>query len=251
MTAAVDKSNERVQKMFGEIAPRYDLLNHLLSMNTDRYWRWRTVRLAPPAGDAPILDVCTGTGDLAFAYYKRTRGEVEIVGSDFCPEMLAIGDQKKQKFGCNGQVTFVEADSQNLPFEDDRFQLVTVAFGLRNVADTDQGLREMTRVCKPGGRVAVLEFSMPGWQPFKAIYGFYFLKVLPKVGQWMMRNKQEAYSYLPESVGQFPSGEALAKRMRAAGLAEVRFHPMTLGIATLYIGTKPGSAESSADEARS
>ncbi|MDA1052226.1 MAG: bifunctional demethylmenaquinone methyltransferase/2-methoxy-6-polyprenyl-1,4-benzoquinol methylase UbiE [Planctomycetota bacterium] len=251
MPAAVDKSNERVQKMFGEIAPRYDLLNHLLSMNADKYWRWRTVRLAPPAGDAPILDVCTGTGDLAFAYYKRTRGEVEIVGSDFCREMLAISDRKKEKLGCNGRVTFVEADSQNLPFENDRFQLVTVAFGLRNVADTDQGLCEMTRVCQPGGRVAVLEFSMPGWQPFKAIYGFYFLKVLPKVGQWMMRNKQDAYSYLPESVGQFPSGEALAERLRAAGLTEVRFHPMTLGIATLYVGTKPQKAELSSAEAGS
>jgi demethylmenaquinone methyltransferase/2-methoxy-6-polyprenyl-1,4-benzoquinol methylase len=251
MTATVDKSNERVQKMFGEIAPKYDLLNHLLSMNTDKYWRWRTVCLAPPQGDAPILDVCTGTGDLAFAYYKRTRGEVEIVGSDFCPEMLAIGDRKKEKFGCNGQVTFVEADSQNLPFEDDRFQLVTVAFGLRNIADTDRGLREMTRVCQPGGRVAVLEFSMPGWQPFKAIYGFYFLKVLPKVGQWMMRNRQEAYSYLPESVGQFPSGEALIERMRDAGLVELRFHPLTLGIATLYVGMKPSNDEASADEAGS
>jgi len=251
MTSAVDKSNERVQKMFGEIAPRYDLLNHLLSMNTDKYWRWRTVRLAPPQGNAPILDVCTGTGDLAFAYYKRTRGDVDIVGSDFCPEMLAIGEQKKRKFGCNGKVSFVEADSQHLPFANDRFQLVTVAFGLRNVADTDRGLREMTRVCQPGGRVAVLEFSMPDWQPFKAIYGFYFLKVLPKIGQWVTRNKQEAYSYLPESVGQFPSGEALAERMREAGLAEVRFHPMTLGIATLYIGTKPAHAEFSADEARS
>ncbi|MBC8353773.1 MAG: bifunctional demethylmenaquinone methyltransferase/2-methoxy-6-polyprenyl-1,4-benzoquinol methylase UbiE [Planctomycetes bacterium] len=251
MTATVDKSNERVQKMFGEIAPRYDLLNHLLSMNTDKYWRRQTVRLAPPEGDAPILDVCTGTGDLAFAYYKRTRGEVEIVGSDFCPEMLAIGDQKKEKLGCDGQITFVEADSQNLPFDDDRFQLVTVAFGLRNVADTDRGLREMTRVCMPGGRVAVLEFSMPGWQPFKAIYGFYFLKVLPKIGQWMMRNKQEAYSYLPKSVGQFPCGEALSERMRGAGLSEVRFHPMTLGIATLYVGTKPERQDASTDEADS
>jgi demethylmenaquinone methyltransferase / 2-methoxy-6-polyprenyl-1,4-benzoquinol methylase len=248
MTVAVDKSNERVQKMFGEIAPRYDLLNHLLSMNTDKYWRWRTVRLAAPEGDSPILDVCTGTGDLALAYYKQTGGDVEIIGSDFCPEMLEIGDRKKEKLGYNENISFVEADSQNLPFDSDRFQLVTVAFGLRNVADTAQGLREMTRVCMPGGRVAILEFSMPGWQPFKAIYGFYFLKVLPKVGQWLMRNKQEAYSYLPESVGQFPSGEALAERMREAGLTDVRFHPMTLGVATLYLGRKSADAKPSADE---
>ncbi|MBP89891.1 MAG: bifunctional demethylmenaquinone methyltransferase/2-methoxy-6-polyprenyl-1,4-benzoquinol methylase UbiE [Planctomycetaceae bacterium] len=238
MTTTVDKSNERVQKMFGEIAPRYDLLNHLLSMNVDRYWRWRTVKLAASQGSAPILDVCTGTGDLAFAYYKRTKGEVPIVGSDFCPAMLDVGEAKKKKFGCNGKITFVEADAQQLPFDDDHFQLVTVAFGLRNVADTDQGIREMTRVCQPGGRVAILEFSMPRWQPFKTIYGFYFRNVLPRIGQWLARNREQAYTYLPESVGQFPSGEELAERMRDAGLTEVRFYALTLGIATLYIGTK-------------
>ena len=238
MTTAVDKSNERVQKMFGEIAPRYDLLNHLLSMNVDRYWRWRTVKLAPPRGNDPILDICTGTGDLAFAYYKRTKGEVSIVASDFTREMLDIGEAKKEKFGCNGKITFVEADAQQLPFEENHFQLVTVAFGLRNVADTDQGIREMTRVCLPGGRIAILEFSMPRWQPFKAIYGFYFRNVLPKIGQWLARNREDAYAYLPESVGQFPSGEELATRMRDAGLHDVRFYPMTLGIATLYVGTK-------------
>jgi len=238
MTATVDKSGERVRKMFGEIAPRYDLLNHLLSLNVDRYWRWRTTQLAPPQGEAPILDVCTGTGDLALAYYKRTRGRVPIVASDFCPEMLEIGERKKARLGGNGQLTFVEADSQHLPFDSDRFQLVTVAFGLRNVADTDQGLREMTRVCQPGGRVAVLEFSMPRWQPFRAIYGFYFRNVLPRIGQWLARNREEAYSYLPQSVGQFPSGEVLAQRMRDAGLSPVRFHPLTCGIATLYVGVK-------------
>ena len=238
MTTTVDKSNQRVQKMFGEIAPRYDLLNHVLSMNVDRYWRWRTVRLAPPEGEAPILDICTGTGDLAFAYYTRTKGEVPIVGSDFCPEMLEIGEAKRKKFGYNGQVSFVEADAQDLPFEDDHFQLVTVAFGLRNVADTDAGLGEMARVCQIGGRVAVLEFSMPRWQPFKAIYGFYFRRILPRIGQWLARNREQAYCYLPESVGQFPSGEALAERMRAAGLQDIRIHPLTFGIATLYVGTK-------------
>lgn len=243
MATTVDKSNQRVQKMFGEIAPRYDLLNHLLSMNVDRYWRWRTVKLAPPQGEAPILDVCTGTGDLAFAYYKRTQGKVPIVASDFCREMLDVGEEKKKKFGCGEQVTFVEADSQHLPFDDDHFQLVTVAFGLRNVADTDQGLREMTRVCLPGGRVAILEFSMPRWQPFKAIYGFYFRNVLPRVGQLLARNRQGAYAYLPESVGQFPSGEELAQRMRNAGLTELRFHPLTFGIATLYVGEKGAQPE--------
>ncbi len=234
----VDKSGSRVRQMFGQIAPKYDRMNHLLSMNVDRYWRWRTVRLLRPVPDEPILDICTGTGDLAFAFHKQTRGRAPVIGADFCHEMLEIGEQKKTRAGINGEVTFVEADAQALPFDDERFQIVSVAFGLRNVADTDRGLREMARVCRPGGKVAVLEFSMPRWQPMKAIYGWYFRHVLPRVGQMMARNEQDAYSYLPESVGEFPSGDALAQRMRDAGLAEITYRPLTLGIATLYIGVK-------------
>lgn len=237
-TAAVDKSGQRVRQMFGEIAPNYDRMNHLLSMNVDRYWRWRTVRALRPTGSEPILDICTGTGDLALAFYRYTRGQTPIFATDFCPEMLAIGEQKKKRRGIGEVLTFQEADAQNLPFEDNRFQIVSVAFGLRNVADTDRGLAEMTRVCKPGGKVAVLEFSQPTWQPFKGIYGWYFRHVLPRIGQLLARNKSQAYSYLPESVGQFPCGEALAETMRAAGLSSVRFHSLTLGIATLYVGVK-------------
>jgi demethylmenaquinone methyltransferase/2-methoxy-6-polyprenyl-1,4-benzoquinol methylase len=224
--------------MFAEIAGRYDLMNHLLSMNIDRYWRWRTVKLVPPTGQTPILDVCTGTGDLALAYYKAGQGKIPIVATDFCPEMLAVGETKKRRIGINGQVTFMEADTQRLPFEDDRFQIVSVAFGLRNVSDTDLGLREMARVCQPGGKVAILEFSMPRWQPMKGIYQLYFRSILPRVGQMLSKNEQDAYEYLPESVGEFPHGEALAQRMSEAGLKEVTFRPFTFGIATLYVGTK-------------
>ncbi|MCE9546343.1 MAG: bifunctional demethylmenaquinone methyltransferase/2-methoxy-6-polyprenyl-1,4-benzoquinol methylase UbiE [Planctomycetia bacterium] len=234
----VDKSETRVRRMFGQIAGRYDLLNHLLSMNVDRYWRWRTVRTVPPRGDGPILDICTGTGDLALAYDRAARGANKIVGSDFCRPMLAIGRDKGTRAGTNGRLAWVEADSQRLPFPDNHFQIVSVAFGLRNITDTARGLAEMARVCRPGGRVAVLEFSLPRWQPFRAVYGWYFRNVLPRVGQWLARNRDEAYNYLPQTVGEFPQGEALAAMMRAAGLSEVTYRSLTLGIATLYVGEK-------------
>jgi demethylmenaquinone methyltransferase/2-methoxy-6-polyprenyl-1,4-benzoquinol methylase len=224
--------------MFAQIADRYDRMNHLLSMNVDHYWRWRTVRLAAPRGSAPILDLCTGTGDLAIAFSKQTRGRVPIVGADFCAEMLRIGRIKAERAGSGGQITFVEADAHQLPFDADQFQIVAVAFGLRNVSDTNRGLAEMIRVCRRGGVVAVLEFSMPRWQPMKAVYGWYFREALPRIGQWLAKNDEEAYAYLPESVHAFPCGEALAARMRESGLRDVRFFPLTLGIATLYLGTK-------------
>ncbi len=239
MSTTVDKSGARVRQMFGEIAGRYDLMNHLLSLNIDRYWRWRTVRSVPPVKDGKLLDLCTGTGDLALAYHRAAEGRAQIVGADFCHEMLAIGRQKGERQPETQSLSFVEADAQHLPFDGDQFQVVSVAFGLRNVADTDAGLREMVRVCAPGGQVAVLEFSSPRWQPFKAIYGWYFRNVLPKIGQLLARNKQSAYEYLPASVGEFPQGEALADRMRAAGLTEVWFRGLTLGVATLYVGSKP------------
>jgi len=243
----VDKSKTRVQEMFGQIAPRYDLLNHLLSLNVDRYWRRRTVRLAPPEGSAPILDVCTGTGDLAIAYAKAVRGDVPVVAADFCPEMLEMGREKSERLGKGEQIEFIEADTTDLPFPDDRFQIVSVAFGLRNVSDTDRGLEEMTRVCRPGGKVVILEFSTPTRQPMRSLYGWYFRHVLPKIGQWVAPNRFDAYSYLPASVGEFPSGDALAARMRNAGLTGVRYHPLTLGIATLYVGAKPAGVRGTSD----
>ena len=232
----VDKSHDRVRKMFGEIAPNYDRMNHLLSMNVDRYWRWKAVRKLAPNKTDPILDVCTGTGDLAFAFQKYTDGEVAVIGSDFCFEMLEVGRFKSEKSG--RPVTFVEADAQNLPFESDQFQVVSAAFGLRNVANTDLGLQEMTRVCKPGGQVAILEFSIPRYQPIKGMYGWYFKNVLPRIGQRLARNNSSAYNYLPDSVGEFPCYEKLTERMLAAGLSSARFFPLTFGIATLYVGAK-------------
>ncbi len=235
----LDKSSARVRQVFGEIAGRYDLLNHLLSLGIDLSWRRRTVRLVPPEPEGgPILDVCTGTGDLALAYWKSGGPTARVVGTDFCHPMLVLANQKGRRAGAQKQISWLEADTQQLPFGDDLFQIVCVAFGLRNVSDMDCGLREMARVCRPGGRVAVLEFSMPTLWPLGPLYGWYFRRVLPRIGQALARNRQSAYNYLPASVSQFPQGEELAVRMRAAGLAEVEYHRFTLGIATLYVGRK-------------
>lgn len=235
---SVDKSAARVRRMFGQIARRYDLLNHLLSLGIDRRWRRRTTQLAPADGDGPVLDVCTGTGDLALAYWRSRGGCVQVVGADFCRPMLSIGREKVRRAGAGGQVRLVEADTEQLPFVDDRFQVVSVAFGLRNTSDPDRALSEMTRVCRSGGRVAVLEFSMPRLPLVGGVYRWYFERILPRVGQALANNPESAYNYLPQSVGQFPEGEALVARMRRAGLAEVRLHRFTLGVATLYVGTK-------------
>lgn len=241
--ASVDKSSGRVRQMFGEIARRYDLLNHLLSLGIDRSWRRRTVRLVPPdEGGGPVLDVCSGTADLALAYWRASR-TVRVVGADFCHPMLTIGRKKCDRAGAVQRVQLVEADALQLPFPDDTFQIVCVAFGLRNVNDTDRGLREMARVCRPAGRVAVLEFSTPRLWPLGAVYGWYFRRVLPRIGQLLANSRQAAYNYLPASVGQFPQDEALAERMRAAGLTGVEYRPFTLGVCTLYVGRKDAGGE--------
>lgn len=238
----VDKSADRVRTMFAEIADGYDRMNHLLSFQVDRYWRWRTVRSLPVRGTDPILDVCTGTGDLALAFFRHYQGRIAVIGTDFCPEMLAHGEAKKRRWGLDQTMQFREADTEQLPFPNDQFQLVTVAFGLRNVANTQRGLEEMTRVCRPGGHVAVLEFSLPRLQPFRALYGWYFRNILPRIGQFLMRNRQNAYNYLPQSVTEFPEGKAMLERLEQAGLRQCRETRFTLGVATLYVGQKPSAS---------
>ncbi len=242
----LDKSGQRVREMFRQIAPRYDTMNHLLSLNIDKRWRRQAVDQLRVNSNAPILDICCGTGDLAIAIADRFGSRVQVIGSDFCHAMLEIARDKeaaRTAAGGRGRATipFIEADSMQLPFDDDRFQCVTVAFGLRNIVDTDQGLREMVRVCAPGGQVMVLEFSQPSLPVLKQGYGFYFSHVLPRVGQMLAKNDKSAYEYLPASVGQFPCGERLAERFRAAGLQNVTFTPLTLGVATIYSGIKPDS----------
>jgi demethylmenaquinone methyltransferase/2-methoxy-6-polyprenyl-1,4-benzoquinol methylase len=232
--------------MFGHIAPSYDFLNHLLSLNVDRYWRWRTTRLVPPRGADAILDLCTGTGDLALAYDRAARGRVPIVGADFCHPMLERAVGKTARAGAAERIRYVEADAQHLPFPDNSFQITAVAFGLRNVTDTDRGIAQMVRVTRPGGSVAILEFSQPrGWL-FGPLYRFYFRHVLPRIGQMISRSKDSAYRYLPASVMEFPDGEALAERLRRHGLTDVRWYAFTFGIATLYVGSKPPASETQA-----
>jgi demethylmenaquinone methyltransferase/2-methoxy-6-polyprenyl-1,4-benzoquinol methylase len=244
-SGGVDKSGARVRKMFGEIAGRYDLLNRTLSLGVDVWWRRVTVRTIAPDGEAPILDVCTGTGDLALAY-ARAAGKPRVIGSDFTHEMLVRAKAKSQSLGNSVDTaprpSFLEADAQALPFADNIFQIVSVAFGLRNIADTRRGLREMIRVCRPGGSVAVLEFSQPRSRVFSAVYRLYFQHVLPRIGQLVSGSRLDAYHYLPESVGEFPCGEALCEIMRECGLAHVQCRPLTFGIATLYWGRKPDAS---------
>lgn len=214
--------------MFARIAPTYDFLNHLLSFNIDRRWRARAVRLAAPRG--PVLDVCTGTGDFAAAFRKAGAGPV--AGVDFCAPMLRAAAGKRSIRG----VRLLRGDALALPFPGDSFDVVAVAFGIRNVSDLDRGLAELVRVARPGGRIAVLEFTTPRNRLFRALYLLYFGRVLPFLGNLVSRSR--AYSYLNRSVLAWTSEEDLAGRMRRAGCASVEIHPLTFGVAAVHLGVK-------------
>lgn len=233
---ALDKSSVRVREMFAEIAPRYDLVNRMLSGGIDIWWRYVTVWRAAAPRVGAILDVCTGTGDLALAYRAKCGPDVRVVASDFCRPMLDRGIEKSAKTGV--AIEWVEADAMALPFPTATFDLVTVAFGLRNIADTARGLAEMARVCKPGGRLAILEFSLPQNPVVRNAYLWYFRRVLPFIGNTVARNASDAYTYLNQSVEEFPSGEALATLVRSAGFERVEMVPLSFGIATLSIATR-------------
>lgn len=241
-TSNVDKSGLKVRKMFGSIAHRYDFLNHFLSVNIDKYWRSRTTKLAPPppAGQT-IVDCCTGTGDLAVAYDKKAKGANPIVATDFCRPMLVRSVPKFAKMGASGRIAVVESDAQHLPLPSNMAGLTTVAFGLRNIASTVNGLDELIRITMPGGRVAILEFSRPQGRILGRMYLAFFKRILPKVGQAIAPNASNAYSYLPASVLEFPDGQAMIDLMTSRGLTSCQATPMTFGIASLYIGTKPNA----------
>ncbi|HEU5209727.1 MAG TPA: ubiquinone/menaquinone biosynthesis methyltransferase [Longimicrobiales bacterium] len=224
-----------VRRMFGAIAPRYDLLNHLLSLNRDKRWRRRAVdvllRGAPL--DGTYLDACAGTLDLAQELARRPAFAGRVLAADFTPEMLERGRSKAQ-----GVPMYPAAgDTLALPLRDASMDGATVGFGVRNLADLDAGLRELVRVLRPGGKLVILEFTTPAWQPFRGIYLFYFRHVLPQVGR-MVSSHGTAYSYLPASVLQFPEPPELAGRMRAAGLRDVTWETRTGGIVAIHSGVR-------------
>ena len=222
-----------VQQMFSEIAPRYDLLNRLLSAGVDRSWRVAAVQVALRNNPQRILDLATGTGDIALLLKKVAPG-AEVIGGDFAPPMLELARQKAKKQGL--AIKFVEADALNLPFPDNRFDAVTIAFGFRNFADYPGALKELYRVMAPGGRLCILEFPPPPVGSLGLLYRFYFTKVLPLVGGLISGNAS-AYRYLPESVEHFPPPEVLRTIMVSAGFS-TSYRLFTGGITALHVGDK-------------
>ncbi len=229
-----------VREMFTSIAPRYDLLNHVLSLNVDRMWWRRTARRFRHIlgrGDARVLDLCCGTGDMTFAL-RRQAGKTapEIFGADFSHAMLQRASTKSAELN-GSQPGWIEADALRLPFPSNHFDLVTSAFGFRNLADYDAGLREIARVLKPGGECGILDFGEPKGL-LGVLYRFYFKQVLPRIGT-VISGVSGPYVYLPASVERFPAPDEMLSRMKAAGFTEVGWTPYTFGIAGLYWGKRP------------
>jgi demethylmenaquinone methyltransferase / 2-methoxy-6-polyprenyl-1,4-benzoquinol methylase len=226
---------EQVAEMFDNIAGNYDFLNHFLSMGIDIYWRKRLVKRLKKQAPNHILDVATGTGDLAIAMLKSN--PEKVIGIDISKGMLEVGRKKMKDKGLEDRISLKLADSENLPFEDNTFDAVTVSFGARNFENLEKGLSEMCRVMRPGGKLYILEFSQPTSFPFKQTYQFYFKYILPLVGKVVSKDNA-AYTYLPESVGAFPYGSKLNNIIEKCGYSNAHNHPLTMGIATIYIAEK-------------
>jgi demethylmenaquinone methyltransferase/2-methoxy-6-polyprenyl-1,4-benzoquinol methylase len=232
----LSEKGENIREMFGTIAPRYDLLNRLLSLGIDRRWRRYAVQQITYASDGTVLDVATGTGDVALEIAAQTPTTLKIVGADFCKEMVDLGIVKVANSPYAERISFIVAPCEAIPYPDNSFDAITIAFGIRNVVDRAEGLAEMFRVLKPGGRAVILEFSTPKSALFKRIYYFYFLKILPVIGG--LFSKFSAYQYLPDSVLEFPSQEAFKGIMASVGFRNLRHTDLTGGIATVYVGEK-------------
>jgi len=231
-----DSASRAVREMFTSIAHRYDLLNHVLSFNTDRYWWWRasrTFRHILRRGDARVLDLCCGTGDMTFALRRRAgKASPQIMGGDFSHAMLQRALVKSQ----GTSLRWLEADALNLPLPGEQFDLVTSAFGFRNLADYDAGLREIYRVLRERGEIGILDFGEPKGL-LGRLYRFYFRHVLPKIGT-LISGVRGPYAYLPASVARFPEPQEMLERMKRAGFTEVSWTPYSFGIAGLYRGRK-------------
>lgn len=235
-TAGELEHAKAVREMFSGIAPRYDLLNHLLSANIDKRWRRLVSRslsgvLSNP--NAIVLDVACGTGDLAVELQQA--GSARVIGTDFCRPMLTIAAEKNEKSGLS--IPYIEADGMNLSFGEGTFDAVTIAFGLRNFSNWESGLIEFHRLLKPGGRLAILEFSSPIVPGFRQLFNFYFTRILPRIGG-AVSGSRGAYEYLPNSVSKFPDQKKLAKMLEDTGFADVSYRNLTGGIAALHLGTK-------------
>ena len=226
-----------IRAMFDAIAPRYDLLNRLLSLGIDRRWRTFAVRQLRIPAAGRVLDVATGTGDVALEIAAQTPASVQIVGVDFTQGMLVHGLEKIASSVHHERIILVNAPCEALPHPAASFDGVTIAFGIRNVVDRVAGLGEMFRVLRPGGRVVILEFSTPRSRPFKALYHFYFRRLLPLIGGLL--SQRSAYQYLPDSVLAFPDRENFLGMLATAGFADLQYYDLTGGIATVYVGTRP------------
>ncbi len=226
----------QIETMFDNIAPWYDFLNHFLSLGIDISWRKKTILALKDLKPRKILDVATGTGDLAIEAEKQLKPE-KIIGIDISNEMLEVGRVKLKKRNLSPTIELFTGDSENISYENNSFDAVTVAFGVRNFENLDKGLAEMLRVLRPGGKAAILEFSMPTLFPFKQLYNFYFKNFLPVIGRITSKDPK-AYSYLYESVQAFPDGERFVGLLKQLGFKTVEAKPFTLGICTLYVATK-------------
>jgi demethylmenaquinone methyltransferase/2-methoxy-6-polyprenyl-1,4-benzoquinol methylase len=236
-SATTSEQARRVREMFATIAARYDLLNHLLSGNIDTRWRRlvaKTLSATLANDEARVLDVACGTGDLSLTLCEA--GWSQIVGVDFCRPMLDIAASKAARSG--SRVPFVEGDALALPFGDCSFEAATIAFGLRNLASLEAGFGELRRVLKPGGRLAVLEFSKPKTPLLRSFFKIYFTRLLPLLGG-LISGSRSAYQYLPDSVSRFPDQRELARLMKEAGFSEISFQNLTGGIAALHLGMRP------------
>jgi demethylmenaquinone methyltransferase/2-methoxy-6-polyprenyl-1,4-benzoquinol methylase len=231
-----EEKKKQVAEMFDNIAHKYDFLNHFLSLNIDKSWRKKSINLLQNRRPKKILDVATGTGDLALESYKRLDPEL-IIGIDISKGMLEKGKDKISKAGLEDRIQLEEGDSENITFPDQSFDAVTVAFGVRNFENLQKGLKEMYRVLKPDGEAVILEFSRPEKFPVKQLYRFYFKRILPAIGKLFSKD-MSAYSYLPESVDAFPYGERFAQLLNESGFRQVHTRQFTFGIAMVYHAKK-------------